>query len=85
MIKEKLASTDSWSICRLGDYLVQKNQLKRPTDLENNPNKDAEEFDMIEDVYPCRSLFRLMPQSLENRRDLLPAIIDEGSISECSK
>jgi len=78
VIKEKLASTDSWSICRLGDYLVQKNQLKRPTDLENNHNKDAEEFDMIEDVYPHRSLFRLMPQSLENRRDLLPAIIDQG-------
>lgn len=82
VIKQTLASTDSWSICRLGDYFVQKNQTKRSTSTQMKSmsidGDDAEEFDMVEDVYPCRSLFRLMPQSSETRRDFLPAIIDEG-------
>lgn len=41
---------------------------------------DREEYDMLEDVYPGRSLFRLMPQSTAKNRDSLPAIIEEGSI-----
>jgi hypothetical protein len=81
-IKSTLSSSDSWSICRLGDYFVKTGKNKRRRHEEknhkNNPNDNepmitnsdssssTDEFDMLDDIYGNQPLFRLMPQTVNN-------------------
>ena len=79
-IKRTLASADSWSICRLGDYFMKKKRdnsspkEKLPDQLEEDAmivNEDIssensmEDFDMLDDIYGSQPLFRIMPQTTD--------------------
>lgn len=55
-IKSTLASSDSWSICRIGDYFVKRNQTKRrhqrnrdEEKRSNSPDDDDSDFMMTND------------------------------------
>lgn len=90
-IKNTLSSSDSWSICRLGDYFVKTGNNKRRRQnekttrkeklLKNNNNDSSsstDEFDMLDDIYGNQALFRLMPQSANNSNNNIQPIVEPG-------
>lgn len=93
-IKSTLASADSWSIVRIGDYFVKTNKTKRhQQSLEKENNNDQEEsmitnddsssnisedFDMVDDIYGSQPLFRITPRSTHYSDDDFPPIVEPG-------
>ncbi|CAF1580390.1 unnamed protein product [Rotaria magnacalcarata] len=98
-IKNTLSSSDSWSICRLGDYFVKntKNKRRRQHEQQNrkekmiknnndnditrsnsDSNSSTEEFDMLDDIYRNKPLFRLMPQTSNTTMQPAESIVEPG-------
>lgn len=80
-IKSTLCSSDSWSICRIGDYFAKKKRHQRETNPIDDRSSESslDDYDMLEDIYVNQPLFRLMPQKdeyLNNNQDNCQAIID---------
>lgn len=78
-IKSTLSSSDSWSICRLGDYFVKTGKSKRSRHEEQKSSGSGDEFDMLDDIYGNQPLFRLMPQPASSSAQHLQPIIEPGS------
>jgi len=78
-IKRTLCSSDSWSICRIGDYFLKKKRHQREINDHNSSDSSFDDYDMLEDIYGNQPLFRLMPQKddyLNNNQNNCHAIID---------
>lgn len=99
-IKSTLSSSDSWSICRLGDYFAKsvKNKRRRSNEKLNHKEKimkntkhndnmitnsdsstsSTDDFDMVDDIYKNRPLFRLMPQISSTSNNTVQPIVEPG-------
>lgn len=88
-IKSTLSSSDSWSICRLGDYFVKtsRNKRRRQSNKSNgkekmlknsDDNSSTDEYDKLDDIYRNPPLFRLMPQTMNSANNFLQAIVETG-------
>lgn len=86
-IKSTLCSSDSWSICRIGDYFAKKKRHQRETNPFDDRSSESslDDYDMLEDICVNQPLFRLMPQKdeyLNNNQDNCQAIIDFNDTSD---
>jgi hypothetical protein len=99
-IKSTLSSSDSWSICRLGDYFVKHGKNKRRRHDQHGNRKDkplkhsdqsmivneecsnsdssTDEYDMLDDIYGDRALFRIMPQISSQMNQHIQPIVEPG-------